>query len=71
MLILTRSIGQTLLIGDDIVVEVLAIHGRQVRLGITAPEAIAVLRSELVSRQADATLLDPQMRKRRREQQRS
>ncbi|MCR9184762.1 MAG: carbon storage regulator [Halieaceae bacterium] len=64
MLILTRSIGQTLLIGDDIVVEVLAIHGRQVRLGITAPEAIAVLRSELVSRQADATLLDPQMRKR-------
>ena len=71
MLILTRLPGQTLLIGDDIVVEVLAIHGRQVRLGITAPEAIAVLRSELVSRQADATLLDPQMRKRRREQQRS
>ena len=69
MLILTRSPGQTLIIGDDIIVEVLAVHGRQIRLGITAPEAIAVLRSELVARQADATVPGPQMRKHRGEQQ--
>ena len=54
MPILTRSPGQTLIIGDDIVVEVLAVHGQRVRLGITAPEAIAVERSELAACQVDA-----------------
>ena len=54
MLILTRFPGQTLTIGDDIVVEVLAVAGRQVRLGITAPAHITILRHELIERLAKA-----------------
>jgi len=50
MLILTRFPGQTLTIGDDIVVEVLGVAGRQVRLGITAPADITILRHELIER---------------------
>ncbi|PLW83321.1 carbon storage regulator [Kineobactrum sediminis] len=52
MLILTRSPGQTLLIGDDIVVEVLAVNGDHVKLGLTAPEHIPLLRAELTERSA-------------------
>ncbi len=47
MLILTRKIGEPLLIGDNIRVKVLEIRGKQVRLGIEAPADIAVLREEL------------------------
>ncbi len=71
MLILTRSPGQTLIIGDDIVVEVLAFNGRQVRLGITAPEDIAILRLELTEHRARGETPDPQRCKRVREQLRS
>ena len=63
MLILTRSPGQTLTIGDDIVIEVLAVHGRQVRLGITAPEGITILRQELTERRARAEVSTEQSRK--------
>ena len=52
MLILTRKIGESLLIGDNIRVAVLEIRGKQVRLGIDAPPDIAVMRDEL-SRQVD------------------
>ena len=54
MLILTRLPGQTLLIGDDIVVEVLAVQGQQVRLGLTAPRDVTILRQELAERMAEA-----------------
>jgi carbon storage regulator len=47
MLILTRKLGQSVTIGDDIKVTVLDIHGRQVRLGITAPHKITVHREEI------------------------
>ncbi|MDP3182046.1 MAG: carbon storage regulator CsrA [Desulfobaccales bacterium] len=47
MLILTRKIGESLLIGDNIRVAVLEIRGKQVRLGIEAPPDIAVMREEL------------------------
>jgi len=50
MLVLTRAVGETLRIGDDIKLVVLAVHGRQVRLGIDAPKDVTVLREELVGR---------------------
>lgn len=51
MLILTRKPRQRILIGDDIVVEILAIRGGQIRVGITAPPSVIVLREELPARE--------------------
>lgn len=48
MLILSRRVGESLTIGDDIVVTVVAVGGNQVRLGISAPRAVRVLREEIV-----------------------
>jgi len=50
MLILTRKLGQSVTIGDDIKITVLEIHGRQVRLGITAPQRVMVHREEIYQR---------------------
>ena len=50
MLILTRRIGETLRIGDDISVTVLGVSGHQVRLGIQAPQSVAVHREEVFHR---------------------
>jgi len=47
MLILTRRVGETLRIGDDIAVTVLSIKGNQVRIGIDAPKAVEVHREEV------------------------
>jgi carbon storage regulator len=47
MLILTRKPGESIRIGDDIVVVVKSISGKTVRLGITAPSSVAVFREEL------------------------
>lgn len=46
MLILTRRVGETVIIGDDISIKILGIRGNQVRLGIEAPKTIPVHRSE-------------------------
>jgi carbon storage regulator len=48
MLILTRRIGETLFLGDDITVTVVGINGNQVRIGIEAPLDVQVMRSELL-----------------------
>jgi carbon storage regulator len=53
MLILTRRIGETLRIGDDIAVTVLAVQGKQVRIGIQAPKTVPVHREEVYKRIAD------------------
>ena len=50
MLILTRRIGEGIIIGEDIRVVVLEVRGKQVRLGIEAPLEIAVLRDEIFQR---------------------
>ena len=50
MLILTRRIGEALMINDDITITVLNVRGQQVRLGITAPKSVAVHREEIYQR---------------------
>jgi len=50
MLILSRRVGETIMIGDDIKVCVLEVNGAQVRIGIEAPRHIAVHREEIYSR---------------------
>ena len=50
MLILTRRVGEKLVIGDDITVAVLGVKGSQVRIGVHAPDHVAVHREEIYER---------------------
>jgi carbon storage regulator len=50
MLILTRRVGETLMIGDEVTVTVLGVKGNQIRIGVHAPKNVAVHREEIYQR---------------------
>ena len=65
MLILTRRVGETLMVGDEVTVTVLGVKGNQVRIGVNAPKDVAVHREEIYQRiqeekPADDTVADEQ-----------
>ena len=59
MLILTRRVGETLMIGDEITVTVLGVKGNQVRIGVNAPRDVAVHREEIYDRIKQEQLANP------------
>jgi carbon storage regulator len=50
MLILTRRVGETVMIGNEVTVTVLGVKGNQVRIGVNAPKDVAVHREEIYDR---------------------
>ena len=54
MLILTRRVGESLMIGDDVTITVLGVKGNQVRIGVKAPKEVAVHREEILNRIEEA-----------------
>lgn len=61
MLVLSRRLGETLIIGDDVKITVLGISGNQVRLGIAAPKEVSVHREEVYRRIQDEQQNDGQV----------
>ena len=56
MLILTRRVGETVMIGDNVTVTILGVKGNQVRVGVNAPKEVAVHREEIYNKiQAEKT----------------
>ncbi|GAB6183180.1 carbon storage regulator CsrA [Thermodesulfovibrio hydrogeniphilus] len=56
MLILTRKIGQSIRIGDDIIVKIVDIDGSQIKIGIEAPKGIAIFREELYEKLKESNI---------------
>jgi carbon storage regulator len=64
MLILTRTVGQSIMIGDEVTVTVLGIKGNQVRVGFTAPKSVCIDREEVYERKK----MDPRVPRQQAEQ---
>ena len=62
MLVLTRKINETIIIGENIRVTIIAIHGRQVRLAIEAPQEVTIVREELNRRPGHASRVSSRAR---------
>lgn len=62
MLVLTRKQGEKILIGDNVTVTVLAVHGNHIRLGFEAPMQVNIKRGELLIHVDDGDLDDPELR---------
>tara|TARA_B100002019_G_scaffold117970_1_gene101290 strand:- start:767 stop:952 length:186 start_codon:yes stop_codon:yes gene_type:complete len=60
MLILTRRIGETLMIGDEVTIKVLGVKGNQVRLGVNAPKDVSVHREEIYEKIQEENRTSPQ-----------
>jgi carbon storage regulator len=58
MLILTRRVGESLMVGDDVTITVLGVKGNQVRVGVKAPKEVAVHREEILNRIEEAASED-------------
>jgi carbon storage regulator len=63
MLVLSRKLGESIVIGDDVVITVQQLRNGQVRLGVQAPRSVPVLRQELQSRQGAAECLPAGVRR--------
>jgi carbon storage regulator len=59
MLVLSRKIGEQLIIDDNIIVTVVAIEGNKIRLGVTAPRSVPVDRGEIHQRKLEEEALEP------------
>lgn len=55
MLVLTRKIGEKFLMGNDMNIKILGVKGKQVRIGIEAPESVNIVREELLSQDSKYT----------------
>ena len=59
MLVLSRRVGERIVIGNQIVLQVLQVQGNRIRLGIQAPAGSSILREELLPRQAEGETRNP------------
>jgi carbon storage regulator len=61
MLVLTRKVGEEIVIGEQIIVKVIAVHGDRVRIGIEAPKTVTVDRMEVHERRQEFHVVESEL----------